>query len=166
MAKKKKKKGADDEEESGKGGKGKMIAIGAVVIGAVAAYRFVLAPAPAEEAVDGEPVVEEQAERVVEEGLILPMEEIVVNLADTTESRYLRIGMALVLEDGVAVEAVEPEAARAIDAAIDYLSGQTFDALREPGSKTIVRDELSVRIRAAFGDEKVVRVLLTTFVMQ
>ena len=112
-----------------------------------------------------EPVAE-QAERVVEEGLIFPMEEIVVNLADTAENRYLRIGIALVLEEGVAVETVEPEAARAIDATIDYLSGQTFASLREPGSKTVVREELSTRIREAFDDELVVRVLLTTFVMQ
>lgn len=159
----KKKKASAEEEDAGKGGKGKMIAAG--VVGAVVVYRFVLAPAPAEEA-DAVDPVEEQAERVVEEGLILPMEEIVVNLADTAENRYLRIGIALVLEEGVAVETVEPEAARAIDATIDYLSGQTFASLREPGSKTTVREELSLRIREAFGDEMVVRVLLTTFVMQ
>lgn len=160
----KKKKASEEDEDAGKGGKGKMIAAG--VVGAVVVYRFVLAPGatPAEEA-DGEPVAE-QAERVVEEGLIFPMEEIVVNLADTSENRYLRIGLALVLEDGVAVETVEPEAARAIDATIDYLSGQTFSALREPGSKSVVREELSARIREAFDDEMVVRVLLTTFVMQ
>ena len=160
----KKKKASEEDEDAGKGGKGKMIAAG--VVGAVVVYRFVLAPGatPAEEA-DGEPVAE-QAERVVEEGLIFPMEEIVVNLADTAENRYLRIGIALVLEEGVAVETVEPEAARAIDATIDYLSGQTFASLREPGSKTVVREELSTRIREAFDDELVVRVLLTTFVMQ
>ena len=159
----KKKKASAEEEDAGKGGKAKMIVAG--VVGAVVVYKFVLAPAPAEEAADAD-AVEEQAERVVEEGLILPMEEIVVNLADTTENRYLRIGIALVLEDGVAVETVEPETARAIDATIDYLSGQTFASLREPGSKTTVREELSLRIREAFGDEMVVRVLLTTFVMQ
>ena len=159
MAKKKKK--GEEEEESG-GGKGKMIAIG--LVGAAAAYKFVLAPSPAP--VDEEAAVEEQAERVVEEGLIFPMEEIVVNLADTDENRYLRVGIALVLEEGVAVEAMEPEAPIAIDAAIDYLSAQTFEDLKVPGSKTTVREELSALIRTAFEEEKVVRVLLTTFVMQ
>lgn len=162
MAKKKKK---DDEEEE-KGGGGKLKIIGGVV-GAVLVYRFVLAPAPAPEPVDGETVAAEEAvERVVEEGLILPLDEIVVNLADADANRYLRVGIALVLEEGVAVEAVEPESPRAVDAAIDYLSSQSFETLREPGSKTVVREELSTQIREAFDDEMVVRVLLTTFVMQ
>ena len=159
---KKKKKAAEEEEEGGKGkGKGKFVVVG--LVAAVALYKFVLAPAPAEEAVDG---IEEQAERVIEEGDIFPMEELVVNLTDQDESRYLRVGLALVLELGTAPESMETEAPIAIDAAIDYLSAQSFADLREPGSKTEIRDELSARIREAYGDEKVVRVLLTTFVMQ
>ena len=162
MAKKKKKKGDDEEEEGGKSkGKGKMIAGGVIALAAV--YKFVLAPAPAPE--DAE-AIDEAAERVVEEGLIFPMEELVVNLTDEGENRYLRIGLALVLEEGVAVEAMEPEAPIAIDAAIDYLSAQSFDELLTPGSKSEIRDELSTLIRTAYDDEMVVRVLLTTFVMQ
>ena len=166
MAKKKKKKGDEEEEEKG-GGKLKFIIGGVGVVAAILVYRFVLAPAPTPASVEGEaagPAVEREVEVV--EGLILPMEEIVVNLSDTDANRYLRVGIALVLEEGVAVETVEPEAPRAIDAAIDYLSDQSFETLREPGSKTVIREELSTRIRAAFDDEMVVRVLLTTFVMQ
>ena len=163
MAKKKKKKAAEEEEEGGKSkGKGKMIVVG--LVGLAAVYKFVLAPSPAEEVVDGE--IEEQAERVVEEGDIFPMEELVVNLTDTGENRYLRVGLALVLEAGVSVDSMGAEAPIAIDAAIDYLSAQSFEELRAPGSKTEVRDDLSALIRAAYNDEKVVRVLLTTFVMQ
>lgn len=162
MAKKKKKKAPEEEEEGGKGkGKGKMIAVG--LVGLVAVYKFVLAPAPAEEAVDG---IDEQAERVLEEGDIFPMQELVVNLTDTTDSRYLRVGLALVLEAGTSPDSMEAEAPIAIDAAIEYLSSQSFEDLRAPGSKTVIRDELSSRIRAAYDDAKVVRVLLTTFVMQ
>lgn len=157
---KKKKKAAEEEEEGGKS-KGKMIAVG--LVGLAAVYKFVLAPAPAEEALEE---IDEQAERVLEEGDIFPMEELVVNLTDQAESRYLRVGLALVLEAGTSPDAMEAEAPIAIDAAIEYLSAQSFDDLREPGSKTEIRDELSARIRAAYEDEKVVRVLLTTFVMQ
>ena len=164
MAKKKRKKrGGEEEDESEEtgGGRGKLlIGLVGLALAGGAVYQFVLAAPEAEgAAVD---VVEEAPE----EGLIFPMAEIVVNLADDTESRYLRIGMALVLEEGVTLEEIEPESPRAIDAAIDYLSDQTFAALRQPGSKTVVRDDLSARIRAAFGDEMVLRVLLTTFVMQ
>ena len=157
---KKKKKTEDDVEEGGKGKK-KMI-IGAVVAAALV-YNFVLKPAPAEE--DPE-AIDEAAERVIEEGDIFPMEELVVNLTDTDQNRYLRVGIALVLEAGTSPDAMEAESPIAVDAAIDYLSAQSFEDLREPGSKTTVREELSTLIRAAYEDEKVVRVLLTTFVMQ
>jgi len=164
MAKKKNKGEEDEEEKKGRGGKLKIV-VG--VVAAAAIYKFLIAPSPEPESVDGEEAaVEEAAERVVEEGLILPLDEIVVNLADADANRYLRVGIALVLEEGVAVEAVEPESPRAIDAAIDYLSSQSFDTLRQPGSKTVVRNELSTLIREAFEDEMVMRVLLTTFVMQ
>ena len=160
---KKKKKAAEEEEDGAKKGKSKGKIIAVVLVGLVAVYKFVLAPAPAEEAVDG---TEELAERVIEEGEIFPLEELVVNLTDQDESRYLRVGLALVLEAGTSPDSMEAEAPIAIDAAIDYLSAQSFADLREPGSKTEIRDELSASIRAAYDDEKVVRVLLTTFVMQ
>lgn len=165
MAKKKKKAAAGDDEAEEKSKKKPMI-IGAVVLAGLA-YKFVLAPAPAEP-VEGEADAEltDQAERVLVDGLIFPMEELVVNLADSDDDRYLRVGLALVLEEGIAVELIEPEAAIAIDAAIDYLSAQTFELLKQPGSKSVVRDELSILIREAYGDEKVTRILLTTFVMQ
>lgn len=157
---KKKKKTEEDAEEGGKDKK-KMI-IGGVVAAALV-YNFVLKPAPVEE--DPE-AIDEAAERVLEEGDIFPMEELVVNLTDTDQNRYLRVGIALVLEAGTSPDAMEAESPIAVDAAIDYLSAQSFEDLREPGSKTTVREELSTLIRAAYEDEKVVRVLLTTFVMQ
>lgn len=156
---KKKKKTEEDAEEGGKDKK-KMI-IG--VVAAALVYNFVLKPAPVEE--DPE-AIDEAAERVLEEGDIFPMEELVVNLTDTDQNRYLRVGIALVLEAGTSPDAMEAESPIAVDAAIDYLSAQSFEDLREPGSKTTVREELSTLIRAAYEDEKVVRVLLTTFVMQ
>ena len=163
MAKKKKKK-ADEDDDDAKGGKGKMMKIGGGIVAAVAVYRFVLAPAPAPE--EAEEAEDPAAERVLEEGEIFPMEELVVNLTDTDQNRYLRVGLALVLEAGTPATAMETEAPIAIDAAIEYLSAQSFADLVEPGAKSTVRDELSELIRAAYDDAKVVRVLLTTFVMQ
>ena len=107
MAKKKNKGEEDEEEKKGWGGKLKIV-VG--VVAAAAIYKFLIAPSPEPESVDGEEAaVEEAAERVVEEGLILPLDEIVVNLTDADANRYLRVGIALVLEEGIAAEAVEPE---------------------------------------------------------
>lgn len=158
MAKKKK---APETEEEAKSKKKPMM-IGGAIIAAVVVYKFILAPAPAPE----EEVIDDMAERVLEEGEIFPLQEIVVNLTDLETNRYLRVGLALVLEAGTSPDTMETESAIAIDAAIDYLSGQSFEDLMEPGSKTTVREELSTNIREAYDDALVVRVLLTTFVMQ
>ena len=160
MAKKKKTDEAA-EEESGGGKKKILIVVG--LVGAIAAYKFVLAPTPPPPT-EEELAAAEAAEP--EEGEIFPMEELVVNLADTSENRYLRVGLALVLEKGTTAVAMETESAIAVDAAIEVLSDKTFDELRAEGAKTAVRTDLSEAIRAAYDDAKVVRVLLTTFVMQ
>jgi flagellar basal body-associated protein FliL len=160
MAKKKKK---SEEEEEETGGKKKPMMIGGAIVAAVVVYKFVLAPAPVPVE---EGAIDEMAERVLEEGEIFPLSEIVVNLTDTDENRYLRVGIALVLEKGTTAATMELETAVAVDAIIDYLSAQSMADLREPGSKTTVREDLSENIRAAYDDSKVVRVLLTTFVMQ
>lgn len=161
MAKKKKKTETDEEESSGKS---KPKIVGAAIVGAVVVYKFVLAPspAPADPAAAGTPATTTLAP----EGEIFPLTEIVVNLADTDTSRYLRAGLALVLEQGVSSANMPTESAKATDAAIEYLSELTYQDLQEPGSKTLVREELSKRIRAAYDDSTVLRVLLTTFVMQ
>lgn len=154
MAKKK----SDDEEEAAGGGKKKMIimAVGAVAaLGAV--YNFVLKsdPPPPEEMamVDEEPV----------EGEIIELPEMVVNLEDD-EVTYVRIGVALILEEGTLAADFEAESAIAKDIVLDTISSLEAADLR--GNRQAVKDDLSVKVREAYGEEKVVRVLITSLVMQ
>ncbi|MGI9615203.1 MAG: flagellar basal body-associated FliL family protein [Acidimicrobiales bacterium] len=152
-----KKKSDDAEEEEGGGGKKKII----MAVGAVAAlglvYNFVLKsePPPPEEMamVDVEPV----------EGEIVELPEMVVNLEDD-EVTYVRIGVALILEEGTLAADFEAESAIAKDIVLDTVSSLTAADLR--GSRQDVKDDLSVKVREAYGDEKVVRVLITSLVMQ
>jgi len=134
--------------------------VGAAVV-AVVAYKFLLAPgAPAEPATAGG-----EAAAVIEEGAVIPLPELVLNLADS-EPRYLRVGIALILEKGVSIEGVKEEVPIASDAAVDVLSAKTFAELREPGAKQMIKEELSRKVREAFHGEKVARVIFTSFVMQ
>ncbi len=165
MADKKKKKGddADDDEESGGGGKKKII-IGVVVavVGYFAYSNFLAAPPPP---VDAEAEAMEEVEEELTEGEILELPEVVVNLADDSP-RYLRVSIALILEEGIAAADFELESAIAKDVVLEYLSSQTYDRLKDPMAKRAVKDELSSLVRLAYDDEKVVRVLFTSFVMQ
>ena len=134
-----------------------MIGLGLV---AFAAYKFMLAPAPAAESKTG---VEAAAE--LEEGPVIPLPELVLNLADK-EPRYLRAGIALILEKGTSTESMKEELPIASDVAVDVLSAKTFAELHAPGAKQAIKDELSRKVRAAYHDEKVVRVIFTSFIMQ
>jgi flagellar basal body-associated protein FliL len=79
---------------------------------------------------------------------------------------YLRIGLALVLEEGTLAADFEAESAIAKDVAIGYLSSLSDEQLRTTEGRQEAKDELSAMIREAYGDAKVVRVLFTALVMQ
>ncbi len=150
----------DGDEAAGKGKKKKLV-IGAVVIAALA-YQFVLKGSPApQEATDSPP-----EDIALVEGEVAPIPELVVNLADADEIHYLRLGIAAVLEKGIAASSVEKELPKINDVVIDIVSTKTFTELRAPGATVALKQEISTAARAAFDDSTVVRVIFTTFVMQ
>ncbi len=156
----KKKKGADDEAKKSMGAKLKPVL---VIIAVVAGYKYVLAPKPATIVASG--VSAAAVEKPVEEGSIVTVPELVLNLAGS-ERHYLRIGTALVLEKGVDPKSFAEEIPFASDVLVDVLSEKTPDELSKPGAKTELKTELSEKVREAFNGKKVVRVLFTSFVMQ
>jgi flagellar protein FliL len=156
MAAKKGKKGEEEKKPLGK----KLMPV-FVLLGAAAAYKFVLAPKPAEKPEGG---VGAAAETIVE-GPVVTLPEQVLNLAGE-ENHYLRIGVALILEEGTDAEHMAEELPIASDVVVDVMSAKTPEELRDPEAKTTAKEELSEKVREAFHDEKVARVIFTTFVMQ
>jgi flagellar protein FliL len=154
----KKKKGKDEDQKKPLG---KKLMPVFVLLGAAAAYKFVLAPKPAEKP-EGE--VGAAAEEIAE-GPVVTLPEQVLNLAGD-ENHYLRIGVALILEEGTNVEHMEEELPIASDVVVDVMSSKTPEELRQPDAKTAVKEELSELVREAYHGEKVARVIFTTFVMQ
>lgn len=159
MAKKKK---TDDEatEDDGGGGKKKMMMIGGGLLALGGVYNFVLKPAP-EVAPDALAMVEV----VPIEGEIIELPEMVINM-EGGEVTYVRVGVALVLEEGTLAADFEAESAIAKDVILDDLSSRSADELRSAEGKQQVKEELSIAVREAYGEAKVVRVLFTALVMQ
>ena len=150
----------EEEEESGGGKKKIFMAVGAVaVLGAV--YQFVLKSPPEEDAA----AMEEPEEIELVEGEIFQMEEMILNLSGEGNG-FLRIGVAVVLEEGTMAADFEADAAIAKDVAVQYLSSLSSDDLATPEGRQAAKDELGTRMREAYDDEKVVRVLFTALVMQ
>ncbi|MGF1597523.1 MAG: flagellar basal body-associated protein FliL [Acidimicrobiales bacterium] len=152
----------EEEEEAGGGRKKIFMIVGAVAV-AGAVYQFVLKSPPPEE----DPAAMEETAAEVEpiEGEIVELEEMILNI-EGESSGYLRIGLAIVLEEGTLAANFEPESAIAEDVAVQYLSAQTSEQLRSAEGRQAAKEELSALIREAYGDEKVVRVLFTALVMQ
>ncbi len=152
----------EGEEEAKKGGgRLKKLAMISGVLGALfAVYSFVLKPTP-EPMPDGIALVEPDPI----EGEIIELPEMVINIEDDSVT-FLRIGVAIVLEEGTLAADFEGESAIAKDIILNDLSGRSAEELRSPLGKQLVKDTLSNELRAAYGDEKVIRVLFTVLVMQ
>lgn len=152
----------DGEEEEEGGGKKKIIMIvgGLAALGGV--YNFVLKPSPPpdELAATAEPVEVEPME-----GEILELEEMILNIGGE-DSGFLRVGIAIVLDDVTIAKDFEAESAIAKDVAVHYLSSLDKEQLRDPAGREAAKEELSMLVREAYGEEKVVRVLFTALVMQ
>ncbi|MEM9563414.1 MAG: flagellar basal body-associated FliL family protein [Actinomycetota bacterium] len=154
----------DEEEEEGGGGKKKIFMIVGLLAVVGAAYQFVLKPSPPPDEMAA--VEEEEMEEEIVEGEIVELEEMILNIGTEEDPGFLRIGLALVLDEMTVAADFEAESAIAKDVAIQYLSSVTRDQMRTAEGRNLVKEELSMLIRAAYDDEKVVRVLFTALVMQ
>lgn len=137
----------------------KMMAIGGVLV-AAAIYWFGVRTPPVDQA-----AVVPAGEVEIVEGEILELPEMVLNLHDP-DVTYLRIAVALVLEDGVAAADFEAESAIAKDILVQELSQLSASDLEDPTRRVEVKNQLSELVRDAYGDTKVSRVLFTALVMQ
>ena len=152
---------AEEEEEEGGGGKKKIImaVVGLAALGGV--YNFVLKPSPPPD----ELADVEEAEPEIIEGDIVELDEMILNIGGDSPG-FLRIGIAIVLDDATPAADFEAESAIAKDVAVQYLSSLSQEQLRTEAGRNLAKDELGAMIREAYDDEKVVRVLFTALVMQ
>ena len=153
------------EVEAGevKSSKKKLVVV-AVVVLAAASWKLGFLPVG-----QAKPAAAEgpQAEKAVEQGAVLPMDELTLNLSD---GRFLRLGVALILEQGQSTEEMKEQLPIAGDVVVTTLSSRTYPELLKPEAKDAVKLELTDKVRAAyeaaFGEPKVARVIFTSFVMQ
>jgi flagellar FliL protein len=99
---------------------------------------------------------------------IVPMEPFLVNLADKSASRFLRVTLRLVVdEEGEAKELEENAVAltRARSAILEILATQESSELVSPDGKTALKHEIAEKTTAVLGVE-VRDVLFTDFVVQ
>jgi flagellar FliL protein len=159
MAKKK----ADGDEA--KGGKGKTMAMGAVLaIGLLGGLKgFVLSGSPKAAAAGVATTT------TTKPGPVITLDPITVNIAG---DRFLKIGLGLQLSgkhagDPAPKDSSDPTKgyAKALDLTIETFGGHTYDSLVTPEGRKAAKDELVKKLEEAYPDE-VEGVYFTDFVMQ
>jgi flagellar FliL protein len=165
-----KKKAEGDAPAEGKSGKGNLVPAIVVAVGLLGGGYFFAgkSSAPAAEAA---PVEVPEAVHE-EEGPVVPIDPITVNLSD---GHYLKVGLALQLAPaeegdggghGGSEEAMaEGDTAKALDQAIDVLGHHSMEELSDPAQRAAVKETLAETIREAYHGE-VTDLYFTEFVMQ
>lgn len=135
-----------------------LIAVLAVAViggGAAGGYFFLAKKSPAKEASKKSEVV-----------TIWPMDAFVVNIADGSSERYLKIVVQLELsEPGTLVE-LEQIKPRLRDSILDLLAHRTVKELMDLAGKQRLREDIAGRVNNAITKGKVTRVYFTEFVLQ
>jgi flagellar FliL protein len=148
-------KKGDEQVQATSGGRKKLILIAVPLLALVAGWYFLMGPA------SGGGSEAEAEPKKPEAGDVLSLEPITMNLAD---GRLLKVGLALQVvakpSSGHGVTG-----AVALDEAISYLGGRTYNELVDPAGRQAAKDELSKRVYERYHHD-VLEVYFTEFVMQ
>ena len=139
--------------------------LGLVVLllaGGGGAYWYFFLNAPAAEAAEAEP------EPPPSTGLV-PLDAFVVNLADASSSRFLRVTLTLVVQDEAqAAELEENEVAkmRVRSAILELLAQKNADELVTPEGKAALKLSIAEGVALVSHETKVTDVLFSEFIVQ
>ncbi|MBW2058911.1 MAG: flagellar basal body-associated FliL family protein [Deltaproteobacteria bacterium] len=156
-----------------KKGKAKLIIIPAVLLllmgGAAGGAKMGLLPIPGLAPKKGEQEREQQAASKKPEpamGVIYPMKPFIVNLADESGDRYLKVKFELELDSKELVPEIEQRMPQLTDAVIMLLSSRSYKDLASYEGKDRVRNELILRLNSFLVTGSIKRIFFTEFVMQ
>ncbi len=98
--------------------------------------------------------------------VMMDLDNITVNLADTDESRFLRAKIKLEVRGEEAKAKVSNNLPKINDLLITVLSGKTFAEIRTPEGKYALKEDLIYRINRLIGGKPVKNLYFTDFVSQ
>ena len=136
--------------------------------GAAGAYFYFVRGTPAEAKEKKHEPEPESGDESAGTGIV-PLDTFVVNLADPAGSRFLRVTLALVVQDEEHAKEVEESAvekARIRSAILELLALQHADALVTPEGKTELKKAIAEQVAHAVHAIEVSDVLFSEFVVQ
>lgn len=97
--------------------------------------------------------------------VVLPLPQITVNLFENGGHRYLKLGMEVEANKDISA-AIKENEARIRDAVIMLLAGKSYREIASPDGKVMLKVEVANRLNRILGEQRVVRVYFTDFVVQ
>ncbi|MDQ6957889.1 MAG: flagellar basal body-associated FliL family protein [Mariprofundaceae bacterium] len=110
--------------------------------------------------------IPEAADDTGQPPVLVGMDTITVNLADTDISRYLHTKIDLAVRNEEAKAKIEANKAKINDLVITLLSSKKFSDIRTPQGKYALKEEMVYRINRAVGGKPVKSLYFTDFVSQ
>ncbi|MFN4131518.1 MAG: flagellar basal body-associated protein FliL [Caldimicrobium sp.] len=154
------------EEAKGKGGKKKLFLIlilGIVMISLAGGGVFFLLSkkgGEAEEAKKGKKT------KGSEHSVFIDMDPIIVNLLDPTGKRYLQIRMSLEVADKKSEEEIKKKDPIIKDIILNTLSGKTVEEVIVPEAKDKIKKELLKKINETLGEELILNLYITQYIVE
>ncbi len=97
---------------------------------------------------------------------VWPMEAFIVNVADTSADRYLKLVIQLEVSDASIVSELDQLKPRLRDSILDLLTSKPYKELIDPSGKQRLKEDIAGRVNNALTKGKVTKVYFTDFVMQ
>lgn len=114
---------------------------------------------------DGSPRMVRQTDLPRSTGMVLPLSPVTVNLFDDSGTRYLKLSMEVEANGDISA-ALKGQEARIRDAIIMLLAGKKLSDLARPEGKVMLKAEVANRINQILGEQRIIRVYFTDFVVQ
>jgi len=159
-----------------------LMIIGAQVVLSIAGFLFVtkfIAPDPAFQRAREEKKNEKAQAHVESKREVYPIDDVVVNPAGTSGSRYLSVSIGVEMDavaqagggggHGGAAKAVSPLDEKKLqlrDAMINILSSKTIEQLTNSAEKENIRAEITQAFNRILGEGKVHQIYFVEFVLQ
>lgn len=109
---------------------------------------------------------EKKAEGKATAGFIHPLDTFIVNLADPSRTRYLKVTVQLELDNDSAIEEVKSKTPQVRDALIILFSSKGIDEIATAEGKYQLRDEIIARVNQFMTRGKVESAYFTDLVVQ
>lgn len=98
-------------------------------------------------------------------GVVVPLPMVTVNLYESGGHRYLKLGMEVEASKDIS-SAIKANEARIRDAVIMLLAGKTYAEIASPDGKVMLKAEVANRLNQILGEQRIIRIYFTDFVVQ